>query len=79
MVKQSQSAEIVALVEAVLEEIVVYLEIIVIVIEVQGIKYAGCPWKRYLVALKKKIQSVVAATNLIRDLQKHFQKKFQQQ
>ena len=78
MVKQSQSAEIVALVEAVLEEIVVYLETIVMVIEVQGIKYAGCPWKRYLVALKKKIQSV-AATNLIRDLHKHFQKKFQQQ
>ena len=43
MVKQSQSAEIVALVEAVLEEIVVYLETIVMVIEVQGIKYAGCP------------------------------------
>ena len=43
MVKQSQSAEIVALVEAVLEETVVYLETIVMVIEVQGIKYAGCP------------------------------------
>ena len=75
MVKQSQSVGIVVLVEVVLEETVVLWETTVMVIEVQGINCAGCQWKRYPVALKKKIQSV-AVMNLMKDLYKCIQKKF---
>ena len=46
--------------------------------EVQGINCAGCQWKRYLVALKKKILSV-AVMNLNQALYKSIHNKLQSQ
>ena len=79
MVKQSHSlVEIAVSQEVVLVGIVLSSETTVMGNETQVINCAGCQWKRYLAALKKKIQSV-AVMNLNQDLYKIIQKKLKSQ